>query len=112
LEKFLITQFIIFFTWLAFRITDLDVLLYALYKYVIWDFKTESTLNYVEHNMFQISLIVGFFILNFISYRQKNLPEKISNLKSIYWVTFLVWTVILILMFYNGSQVDFIYFRF
>jgi D-alanyl-lipoteichoic acid acyltransferase DltB (MBOAT superfamily) len=108
----LITQFIIFFTWLAFRITDLDVLLYALYKYVIWDFKTESTLNYVEHNMFQISLIVGFFILNFISYRQKNLPEKISNLKSIYWVTFLVWTVILILMFYNGSQVDFIYFRF
>ena len=108
----LITQYIIFFTWLAFRIQDTDSLLLALYKYLVWDFKIEVTSLHIEHNPIPIALIVGFFILNFISYKQKNLPEKIANLKSIYWVTFLVWTVIMILIMYAGDPMEFIYFRF
>ena len=108
----LITQYIIFFTWLAFRIQETDSLLFALSKYIFWDFKTEVTLLHIANNPIPIALIIGFFILNFISYKQKELPTKISNLKSVYWVTFIVWVIIMILIMYDGDPREFIYFRF
>jgi D-alanyl-lipoteichoic acid acyltransferase DltB (MBOAT superfamily) len=108
----IITQYVIFGTWLAFRINDFDGLTYALYKYVVWDFQTDVTYSIIENNPFKVSLIIIFFILSFISYKQKNLPEKISKLKTIYWVAFLIWIVVIILMFFGGGINEFIYFRF
>jgi alginate O-acetyltransferase complex protein AlgI len=107
----LATQYFVFMAWLAFRVQDIDALSYVLYKYVIWDFATSSTIQMLSHNKLPILLIVGFFILNYISYKT-NIVEKLSQIKPIYWIGFLISIIILILFFYDNTPEDFIYFRF
>ena len=107
----LITQYFIFMTWLAFRVEDFDALSYVLYKYVIWDFATSATLQILSHNIIPITLIVGFFILNYISYR-KNIVKSLSEMKITHWTIILFGIMILILFFYDLSPEEFIYFRF
>ena len=55
----LTTQYFIFMTWLAFRVEDFDALSYVLYKYVIWDFATNATLQIISHNIIPITLILS-----------------------------------------------------
>jgi len=107
----LITQYFVFMAWLVFRVEDIDALQYVLYKYIIWDFATSSTIFMLSHNKLQIILIFGFFILNYISYK-KNIVEKLSKVKPVYWIGFLIITMTLILFFYDTTPKDFIYFRF
>ena len=107
----LITQYFIFMTWLAFRVEDFDALSYVLYKYVIWDFATSATLQILSHNIIPITLIVVFFILNYISYR-KNIVKSLSEMKITHWAIILFGIMILILFFYDLSPEEFIYFRF
>ena len=107
----LITQYFIFMTWLAFRVEDLDALSYVLYKYVVWDFATSATLQILSHNIIPITLIIGFFILNYISYR-KNIVKSLSEMKITHWTIILFGIMILILFFYDLSPEEFIYFRF
>ncbi|RZD41208.1 MAG: alginate O-acetyltransferase [Thaumarchaeota archaeon] len=107
----LATQYFVFMAWLAFRVQDIDALSYVLYKYVIWDFATSSTIQMLSHNKLPILLIVGFFILNYISYKT-NIVEKLSQIKPIYWIGFLISIMVLILFFYDTNPRDFIYFRF
>ncbi len=107
----LVTQYFVFMAWLAFRVQDIDALQYVLYKYVIWDFATSSTIQMLSHNKLPIILIVGFFILNYISYK-RNIVEKLSKTKPIYWIIFLITVMILILFLYDTTPEDFIYFRF
>ena len=107
----IVTQYFIFMTWLAFRVQDLDALSYVLYKYIILDFATESTLQMMSHNKIPIILIVVFFILNYISYKT-NIIEKISKAKLKYWLIFLITIMVSILFLYDTAPQDFIYFRF
>ena len=107
----LVTQYFVFMAWLAFRVQDIDALSYVLYKYVIWDFATGSTIQMLSHNKLPILLIVGFFILNYISYK-RNVVETLSQIKPIYWIGFLISIILLILFFYDNTPEDFIYFRF
>ena len=107
----LITQYIIFMTWLVFRVEDFDALSYVLYKYVIWDFATSATLQILSHNIIPVTLIIGFFILNYISYR-KNIAKSLSEMKITHWTIMLFGIMILILFFYDLSPEEFIYFRF
>jgi len=107
----LITQYFIFMTWLAFRVEDFDALSYVLYKYVIWDFATNATLQILSHNIIPITLIIGFFILNFISYK-RNIAKSLSEMKIKHWTIILFGIMILILFFYDLSPEEFIYFRF
>jgi len=107
----LITQYFIFMTWLAFRVEDFDALSYVLYKYVIWDFATSATLQILSHNIIPITLIIVFFILNYISYR-KNIVKSLSEMKITHWAIILFGIMILILFFYDLSPEEFIYFRF
>ena len=107
----LITQYFIFMTWLAFRVEDLDALSYVLYKYVVWDFATSATLQILSHNIIPVTLIIGFFILNYISYR-KNIVKSLSEMKITHWTIILFGIMILILFFYDLSPEEFIYFRF
>ena len=76
----LITQYFVFMAWLAFRMQDIDALSYMLYKYVVWDFATSATIEMLSHNKLPIVLIVGFFILNYITYK-RNIVEKLSKVK-------------------------------
>jgi len=107
----LVTQYFVFMAWLAFRVQDIDALSYVLYKYMIWDFATSSTIQMLSHNKLPVLLIIGFFILNYISYK-RNIVEKLSQIKPIYWIGFLISIIILILFFYDNTPEDFIYFRF
>ena len=107
----LITQYFVFLAWLTFRVEDINVLPYVMYKYLVWDFAIDSTIQIISHNKLPIVLIIGFFILNYISYK-KDLTKKLSELKSKYWILILITILTLILLFYDPFPEEFIYFRF
>ena len=107
-----ITQYLVFFTFIAFRIQDFDHMWYAMKKYVILDFSTFQTFEIIKNNEFPILLLILFVALHYISYRNGNLPEKISKLKLRYWVLFLFCIILPISLFYVGSAQEFIYFQF
>ena len=104
------TQYFVFMAWLAFRVQDIDALSYVLYKYVVWDFAMDSTNQMLSHNKLPMVLIVGFFILNYISYK-RNIVEKLSKVRPIYWIGFLISIMLLIFFFYDTTPESFIYFR-
>ena len=107
----LITQYLIFMTWLAFRVHDLEALQYVLYKYVVLDFATSGTIEIISHNKIPILLIISFFILNYISYK-RNIVKSLSEVKPITWILFLIGIMTMILLLYDTLPTDFIYFRF
>ena len=107
----LVTQYFVFMAWLAFRVQDIDTFQYVLYKYVIWDFAIDGTILMLSHNKLPIILLIGFFILNYISYK-RNIIMKLSKVKPVYWIGFLLSIMVLILFFYDTNPRDFIYFRF
>jgi len=107
----LTTQYFIFLAWLAFRVEDINALPYVLYKYVVWDFATDATIQIMSHNKLPLLLIVVFFILNYISYK-RDLTKTLSELKIRYWILILFGIMTLILLFYDPFPEEFIYFRF
>ena len=107
----LTTQYFVFLAWLAFRVEDINELSYVMYKYVIIDFATDATIQIMSHNKLPIFLIIGFFILNYISYK-KDITRIISELKIRYWILILFVIMTLILLFYDPFPEEFIYFRF
>ena len=96
----IVTQYFIFLAWLAFRVEDINALPYVLYKYIVWDFAIDSTIQIITHNKLPILLIIGFFILNYISYK-KNIVKELSELKIRYWIIGLFLMLTLILLFYD-----------
>ena len=56
ITSILITQYIVFFTFIAFRITDYDNMTYAMRKYVLLDFETANTIEIIKANEFSILL--------------------------------------------------------
>ncbi len=107
----LTTQYFVFLAYVAFRVEDVSALPYVLYKYVIWDFATEATIEILSHNKLPLLLIVGFFILSYISYK-KNITKILSELKIRYWILILFGMMTLIFLFYDPFPEEFIYFRF
>ena len=107
-----ITQYFVFLTWIPFRVSDTDQMIYSMYKFVILDFQTVNTINTIISHEIAFSLIILFIILHFISYKTKNLIEKLSNLKIQYWFGFLTIVSSLILLSYAGTPEQFIYFKF
>jgi len=108
-----VTQYFVFLAWIAFRVKDLDQLLYSMQKYIFIDFKTGDFLSFLSGPYkFTVVLIILFIILHFISYRKMNLVETISKFRLTYWTIFLTVIALLIFFFYGGSQQNFIYFQF
>ena len=107
-----VTQYLVFFAFIPFIVQDFDHMWYAMEKYVILDFTTSQTIEIINENEFAILLMTLFVGLHYISYRQGNLPEKISKLKLRYWVLFLIFIILPIGLFYVGSAQEFIYFQF
>ena len=106
------TQYLIFFTFIAFRIENFEHMWDAMQKYNLLDFNTSQTIEIIKNNEFPILLLLLFTILHFISYKKGNLPELISKLKLRYWILFLFCIVLPISLFYVGSAQEFIYFQF
>jgi len=108
----LITQYLVFLTWIAFRVRDFDDLVYSMEKYIFLDFAFEKTSTIILEHKFEFFIMVLFFILHFISYKKPNLPERISHYRLPFWGIFLFVIVLGILFFYDGNPEDFIYFQF
>jgi len=107
-----ITQYLTFFSFLAFRIHDMDHLFYSMQKYLLLDFQIAETIGVIQSHKISIILMVSFMIIHFISFKKGNLVEKFANLNYFYWVLFLITGILLILLFYDGNPTDFIYFKF
>ena len=70
------TQYLVFFTFISFRVQDFDHMWYSMQKYILWDFATEQIVELVSLNKFPVILIIIFFILNSVSYTHLTLPTK------------------------------------
>ena len=108
----LVTQYFIFLAWIAFRVSYTNDMLYSMEKYIVLDFQTGNIMHFMISHKLPITFIILFIVLHLISYRTKNIQEKISQLKIHWWTGFLIITFLAIMLFYNGNPSDFIYFKF
>jgi len=106
------TQYLIFLTWIAFRVRNFDEMMYSMEKYIFIDFAYENTFRVISQYRFEFFIIVLFFVLHFISYKKPNLPERISKYRLRFWGIFLLVIMLGIFFFYDGNPEDFIYFQF
>jgi len=107
-----ITQYLVFLTWIAFRVQDFDDLKYSMGKYIFLDFAFEKTLTVIADHRFEFFIMALFFVLHFISYKKQNLPERISKYRLPFWGIFILVIMLGILFLYDGNPEDFIYFQF
>jgi D-alanyl-lipoteichoic acid acyltransferase DltB (MBOAT superfamily) len=108
----LVTQYLIFLTFIVFWMRDLEHMIYAVKKYIFLDFALDKTIDIVDANEFPIYLLILFGILHYLSYRNGNLPERLSKLKIHHWIGVLFVIFLLVAMFYVGGNREFIYFQF
>ena len=106
------TQYLVFFTFIAFRIENFDHMLYAMQKYVFFDFQTDGISSFVLEHKLPLCLMILFVILHFVSYNNSNLRQRIASLKLSHWIIFLTIMMTAIIFFYDASPRDFIYFKF
>jgi alginate O-acetyltransferase complex protein AlgI len=108
----LITQYFVFLAWIPFRVENTEDMIYSMNKFLILDFQYHKTFEIIQG--FEISIfLMGLFItLHYISYKQGNIIERISNLKMHYWFLFSTICIMLIVLFYGGTSQEFIYFKF
>ena len=107
-----ITQYLIFFSFLAFRIPDMNHLFYSMQKYILIDFQVTETISIIQSHKISIFLMVLFIIIHFISFRKGNLVEIFAKLNYKYWTLFLTGSILAILLLFDGNPTDFIYFKF
>ena len=107
-----VTQYFIFLTWISFRVSEVDHMIYSMQKYVILDFQITQTLEVIYSHKISIFLLVLFIFLHYVTYKKEGIKEKISNLSYPYWILFLVSVILGILLLYDGNPEDFIYFKF
>ena len=108
----LATQYLIFLSFLAFRIHDLEMLSYSIQKFIFLDFVSTNFFEFILEHKLPLMLIAIFIVMHIISYKNQNIINKISNLKLTYWTMFLVLIMTSIIFFYDTNPQDFIYFRF
>jgi D-alanyl-lipoteichoic acid acyltransferase DltB (MBOAT superfamily) len=107
----LIVQYFVFLAWIPFRVQNLEFVWYSIQKYVILDFATENTLELLSSNKISFLLIVIFILTCIVSYR-KNMHQMVSELSLKKWTLIMTSFAIVILIMYNGTPQDFIYFKF
>lgn len=108
----LMTQYLIFFTWIPFRVGNFEHMIYSMQKFLIIDLQFENTMQVILSNKFPILLIILFLILHFISYKKPGLVQTVSGFRLRYWIIFLIIILTAIVFFFDGNPEDFIYFRF
>jgi len=96
----------------TFRVRDVEHMLYSMQKYVMLDFATSGTLEFISQHPLPVILIAIFWVIHFIIYKIPDLIERIAKLRISYWFIFLLGLILLILLFYNGDPQDFYYFQF
>jgi len=106
------TQYLVFLSFLSFRIHDLDDLSITIQKFIFVDIDATRIFDTISENKFPIFLIILFIIIHYISYKKQNIVQSVSNLKLRYWAIFLIIILVSIIFFFDSDPRDFIYFRF
>jgi len=106
------TQYLIFLAWIPFRVQNMDYAIYAMQKFVFFDFQTSGILEILSENKFPVFLIILFIILQIIFYSKQDLVGKIVRLRLAGWTVVITAILAAIVFFYDGDPQDFIYFRF
>ena len=107
-----ITQYLVFLAWIAFRVRDTEGMLYSMSKYILVDFHTAKTVHVILSHKFPIVIVLIFVGLYLISYKKENFVEKIAKLQLRYWMSFLIGMMLLVMVFFDGRPEKFIYFQF
>jgi len=108
----LATQYLIFLSFLAFRVHDLEHLSYSIQKFIFFDFITTDFNSFVMEHKLPLLFMLMFVIVHLISFKHQNIIDKISNMKLLHWTLFLIILMSCIIFFYDTDPKDFIYFRF
>ena len=108
----LTTQYLIFLSFLAFRVHDLEHLSYSIQKLIFIDLEINEISSFILEHKFPLFLMMLFLIIHYISFRNPSMLNKISNLKLTHWTIFLIIILTSIIFFYDANPRDFIYFRF
>ena len=108
----LVTQYLIFLSFLAFRVHDLEHLSYSIQKLIFIDLEINEISSFILEHKLPLFLMMLFVIIHFISFRNPKMLDKISNLKLTHWTIFLIIILTSIIFFYDANPRDFIYFRF
>ena len=108
----LTTQYLIFLSFLAFRVHDLEHLSYSIQKLIFIDLEINEISSFILEHKFPLFLMMLFVIIHFISFRNPKMLDKISNLRLTYWVIFLIIVFTSIIFFSDTNPRDFVYFRF
>lgn len=107
-----VTQYLVFLTWIPFRVSETEVMLYSMQKYIFLDLQIQNTIHFIELHKLPVAILTLFIFLHVISYKHGNLIQKISEFKPVYWIGFLTGVMVLILLFFDGNPQDFVYFQF
>ena len=108
----IITQYLVFLAWIPFRVENFENLKYSLTKYILIDFELHQFLSIISENKIAVSLLILFIILHIFTFRNQDIIKKIAYGKNITLFLFLTFSIMLILLMYNGNPEQFIYFRF
>ena len=108
----LTTQYLIFLSFLAFRVHDLEHLSYSIQKLIFIDLEINEISSFILEHKFPLFLMMLFLIIHYISFRNPSMLNKIANLKPAYWIIFLIIIFTSIIFLYDANPRDFIYFRF
>ena len=112
LISILIMQYFVFLAWIPFRTNNLEDAIYAIQKYVLFDFQANGVISLILQNKLSVVLIILFIILHIISYKKHNIVDKISKFQLRHWTIIIMIILGAVVFFYNGNPEDFIYFRF
>ena len=108
----LTTQYLIFLSFLAFRVHDLEHMSYSIQKLIFIDLEINEVSSFIIVHKLPLFLMMLFVIVHFISFRNPKMLDKISNLKLTHWIIFQIIIFTSIIFFYDANPRDFIYFRF
>ncbi|MBI4052740.1 MAG: MBOAT family protein [Candidatus Diapherotrites archaeon] len=109
----LLTQYLVFFGWLLFRVRGFSSLAYAAQKFVLFDFVFNAkTLGLLEANSLALFLIAAFAFIHALSYLKKDTIEWIYSFRFRYWIAFIVLAVFSLIIFMPAFNSQFIYFQF
>ena len=112
LISILIMQYFVFLAWIPFRTNNLEDAIYAIQKYVLFDFQANGVISLILQNKLSVVLIILFIILHIISYEKHNIVDQISKFQLRHWTIIIMIILGAVVFFYNGNPEDFIYFRF
>ena len=107
-----VTQYIVFLSMIIFRVRDDEHMFYSIQKYVLLDFATAGTMEFISNHQYSIALIIVFWAIHYILYKVPDIQERIANIRLRYWFTFLLVITLLISLTYTGEPRDFYYFQF